>query len=172
MTTSWIAPWIAWWMWPARARRGTSATARSSWCRWSRQFRSATATAAKGRFKRQMSAVLLSGDLLVLSRVEAAAARAGITIRSAAATEQAVDTCLAEPAELLIVDLAAPQLEVDRLVREIKSRTTLSTRIIAFGPHVHEERLNAARDAGCDDVISRGQFFAQLDTILSRCAAK
>jgi hypothetical protein len=41
-------------------------------------------------------------------------------------------------------------------------------RVIAFGPHVHEERLQAARKAGCDEVVSRGQFFAQVEGMLAR----
>ena len=115
-----------------------------------------------------MSVLLLSGDLMVLSRVEAAAARTGIAVKAVANSAQAVVACDATPAELLIVDLASPQLDIGTLVPDIKSRNDSQTRIIAFGPHVHEEQLAAARDAGCDEVVSRGQFFAQLDTILSR----
>jgi hypothetical protein len=40
-------------------------------------------------------------------------------------------------------------------------------RVVAFGPHVHEERLAAARNAGCDEVVSRGEFFARLDAIVT-----
>ena len=119
-----------------------------------------------------MNVVLLSGDLVVLSRVEAAAARAGLTMQSAANSSEAVAKCKAEKADLLIVDLSIPQLAVSALVREIKSDEGLTTRVIAFGPHVHEERLSAARKAGCDEVISRGQFFSQLDAMLSRFLAK
>jgi hypothetical protein len=43
-----------------------------------------------------------------------------------------------------------------------------ATRVIAFGPHVHEDRLAAARAAGCDSVLSRGQFFSQAENVLGR----
>jgi DNA-binding response OmpR family regulator len=119
-----------------------------------------------------MSVVLLSGDLMVLSRVDAAASRNGIAIRSASSAAQAVNAGDAEPIELLIIDLATPQLETAGLVREIQSKVAGTTRIIAFGPHVHEERLAAAHEAGCDEVFSRGQFFAQVDTILLRHVAR
>jgi hypothetical protein len=33
---------------------------------------------------------------------------------------------------------------------------------------VHEGLLAAAQGAGCDEVLSRGQFFAQLDGIVRR----
>ena len=108
---------------------------------------------------------------MVLSHVQSAAARGGIAIRSAGSGAQAIEVCDTEPADLLIIDLAAPQLDINSLVREIQSKEFTPTRIIAFGPHVHEERLNAAREAGCDEVFSRGQFFAQIDMILARYVA-
>jgi DNA-binding NarL/FixJ family response regulator len=118
-----------------------------------------------------MSVLLLSDDLLVLSRVEAAAARMGIGIQSAASSVQAAQCSGGKPPKLIIVDLAAARLDLAALVREIKGGGSM-TKVLAFGPHVHQARLDAARDAGCDEVVSRGQFFAQLDTILSRFAAE
>jgi hypothetical protein len=40
-------------------------------------------------------------------------------------------------------------------------------KIVAFGPHVHEAKLAAARSAGCDEVISRGRFHAELIEIVA-----
>jgi hypothetical protein len=31
-------------------------------------------------------------------------------------------------------------------------------RVVAFGPHVHTAKLDAARDAGCDAILTRGQI--------------
>jgi CheY-like chemotaxis protein len=115
-----------------------------------------------------MNVVLLSGDLTVLPRVEAAAARLGAMVRPVSGWQQAIDACREEPGAALVIDLATPQIDVGILVHALHQRDGSSTRIIAFGPHVHEERLNEARQAGCDEVISRGQFFAKLDRILSR----
>jgi hypothetical protein len=39
--------------------------------------------------------------------------------------------------------------------------------VIAFGPHVHAEALEAAAAAGCDQVLSRGALMAQLVAILA-----
>jgi hypothetical protein len=60
-----------------------------------------------------------------------------------------------------------PSLDIAALVDQLKLKAASATRTIAFGPHVHEERLAAARHAGCDRVVSRRQFFSQLDTILA-----
>lgn len=113
-----------------------------------------------------MTIVLLASDLTVLSRVEGAATRLGQTVQSASGESQAVERCDAENAETLVVDLSMPSLDVASLVNQLKANKGSNTRVVAFGPHVHEQRLAAAREAGCDLVVSRGQFFSQLDAIL------
>jgi DNA-binding NarL/FixJ family response regulator len=115
-----------------------------------------------------MTVVLLSGDLAVLSRVEGATTRLGQTVRSASHESHAVEFCKEADANTLIVDLSMPSLDVAALVSQLKLIEGSHTRVVAFGPHVHAERLEAARDAGCDLVVSRGQFFSQLETILKQ----
>ena len=115
-----------------------------------------------------MVVVLLTGDLTVLSRVEGAAMRAGADVRAAADASHAVERCAAEPAALLIVDLSTPSLDVESLIEQLRSAATSLPRVVAFGPHVHGERLEEARRAGCDDVVSRGEFFARIELILNR----
>jgi len=113
-----------------------------------------------------MAVVLLSGDLSVLSRVEGAAARLGKKVQIASDASHAFNSGDADQPELLIIDLSSPSLDIESIVKECRSNQSGQTRIIAFGPHVHENRLAAAREAGCDLVVSRGQFFAQLETLL------
>jgi DNA-binding response OmpR family regulator len=116
-----------------------------------------------------MSVVLLSADLMAVSRVEGAAAKAGKTVRAVTTAEQAVQACRAAGATMLVVDLAAPALDVACLVRDVKAAEEASPLVVvAFGPHVHTELLAAAHEAGCDEVVSRGQFFAHVDAILRR----
>jgi CheY-like chemotaxis protein len=113
-----------------------------------------------------MTVVLLSADLAVLSRVEGAATLLGHSVRSASGESLAVEFCKDEGVDTLVVDLSMPSLEVASLVHQLKASGGSDTRIVAFGPHVHEQRLAAAREAGCDLVVSRGQFFSQLEAIL------
>jgi CheY-like chemotaxis protein len=114
-----------------------------------------------------MTVVLLSSDLAVLSRVEGAAIRSGQSVRSTSDQAQAVELCEREHAVTLVVDLSMPTLDVASLVNELKANEGATTRVVAFGPHVHEQRLAAAREARCDLIVSRGQFFSQLETILT-----
>ena len=113
-----------------------------------------------------MKVVLLSSDLMVVSRVQGTAARTGAAVRALSNASPAIESCLNEQADVLIVDLATPSLDLETLVNGLKAVATRSTRIVAFGPHVHEDRLEAAREAGCDVVMSRGRFFAEMDSIL------
>lgn len=114
-----------------------------------------------------MQAVLLSGDLMVVSRVQGAGARSGTAIRALSNPSLAVETCREVQAELLLIDLAMSPVDLESIVGQLKADTSRDTRIVAFGPHVHEDRLAAAREAGCDAVMSRGQFFASVDALLA-----
>jgi DNA-binding response OmpR family regulator len=115
-----------------------------------------------------MNVLLLSGDLMVASRVEGAAARIGLSLRTVSTDDQAATACANQPNGLLIVDLSTAGLDVAALIAGLTAMADRRPKTIAFGPHVHESLLSAAREAGCDEVISRGQFFAQLDEILRR----
>ena len=113
-----------------------------------------------------MQAVLLSADLMVVSRVQGAGAKSSTAIRALSNPALVVETCGEVEAELLLVDLAMPSIDLESIVGQLKAGTSRAVRIVAFGPHVHEDRLAAARAAGCDAVMSRGQFFASVEALL------
>jgi DNA-binding response OmpR family regulator len=113
-----------------------------------------------------MTVILLTVDLTVISTVDGAAARMGATCRAASNDADAIARCARATADLLVIDLGTPSLDVKSLIEQVKATATSPPRIVAFGPHVHVEKLAAARDAGCDEVMSRGQFFAHLDAVL------
>jgi len=119
-----------------------------------------------------MAVVLLTGDLMVMSRVAGVAAQHGIALHTASNAQQAAQLCGEHSAEALLMDLALASLDVTELVRVVAGKKISALTIIAFGPHVHEERLAAAREAGCDEVVNRGQFFSQLAAILGRYGAR
>ena len=119
-----------------------------------------------------MQIVLVSNDLTVVSRVQGVCAKVGATLRTVGDLQQAIDAIGSEPARVVILDLSTPQIDVDALAIAAKSDAGGAPKVIAFAPHVHVEKLAAARQAGCDEVVSRGQFFAQLDAILQRYTSK
>jgi CheY-like chemotaxis protein len=112
-----------------------------------------------------MTVVVLTGDLTVIARVQGAATKAGVPMRAASSEMAAIELCVNGEVDTLVIDLSASLRDVAAFVAQVKA-TASAPRIVAFGPHVHEARLAAAREAGCDEVVSRGQFFAQMDGLL------
>jgi DNA-binding response OmpR family regulator len=115
-----------------------------------------------------MEIVLLANDLMVVSHVQSAAARIGANVRMASNAADAQRICNKDGSGILLIDLAMPGLDLE-FARTMKEASA-PPRIVAFGPHVHKERLAAAREAGCDHVTSRGEFFSTVDTILQSAA--
>jgi DNA-binding NarL/FixJ family response regulator len=103
---------------------------------------------------------------MAASRIQGAASRFAAKLRTATTAEQAIALCSDEPTGFVLVDLGMPGLEIGPVVRSLKNAIPAPPKVVAFGPHVHEDRLAAAREAGCDEVVSRGQFFSQLESIL------
>jgi CheY-like chemotaxis protein len=113
-----------------------------------------------------MSVLALVSDLATQSQINAAAARTGVELEIADSVEAMLARLTQAHARLVVLDLNHPGLDPQQVVPRL--RTSLpSAKVVAFGPHVHHQRLAAAREAGCDLVLSRGQFHAEMDAILS-----
>ena len=115
-----------------------------------------------------MPIVLLSTDLLISSQVTGAAQRTDVSLQTVGASNEVLACCQATDVPILLIDLSHPQLDVTSLVKDVRSLGKSPTRIVAFGPHVHEQKLASARKCGCDEVVSRGEFCARIDEILTR----
>jgi CheY-like chemotaxis protein len=120
-----------------------------------------------------MLIAFLTSDLVFPSRVVGVAAKIGARMEIAASEPalltkvRAVDS---GEAVVVLLDLSMPAIDAGQAVSALKALSPPPRAIVAFGPHVHETRLDGARAAGCDLVISRGQFDAQIGTILERFA--
>ncbi len=66
----------------------------------------------------------------------------------------------------VFLDLSMPNIDVAALVRDLRNLELPPERIVAFGPHVHGPLLQQAKHAGCDEVLTRGQFHANLEAVL------
>jgi DNA-binding response OmpR family regulator len=117
-----------------------------------------------------MGVALLTADLVVASRVEGAAAKAGMGFRTIGSAAELAAELERERLNIVLIDLSTPSLDVGAVMDGVRAMGGERPAVVAFGPHVHESRLVAARAAGCDEVLSRGQFFAQIDAILRRAS--
>ena len=113
-----------------------------------------------------MNVLLLSRDLVISSQVEGAASRTGVAVTVCHDSAQATAICREQAIDLVLVDLSIASLNVADVVDSLRDASDHPIRICAFGPHVHEGKLQAAREAGCNEVISRGQLHATLDRVL------
>lgn len=114
-----------------------------------------------------MDTLLLTSDLAISSAVSGAAERQGIRFASAFTTAALLDKLAETTPQLVVIDLSTPCLDIETLVSQLRGQLS-NVQIVAFGPHVHEQRLAAAREAGCDEVFSRGQFHRGMDEILAK----
>lgn len=106
--------------------------------------------------------VLYATDLMLLSSVSGAAAMLGLGFRSVRAVSE-LSGHIECPGVILCVDLATSVNVVE--LSGVCGAAVLG-RAIAFGPHVHVARLEAARASGFGLVVSRGQFVMQLSQLL------
>jgi DNA-binding response OmpR family regulator len=109
---------------------------------------------------------MVCDDLIFTSRVTATARAHGlqvIPVRSGAdALRRAGETI----PRCLILDLHTIGADVAGFLAGLRAACPVMPRIVAYGSHVNTELLQAARDAGCDVVLSRGQFTRDLETNL------
>jgi DNA-binding NarL/FixJ family response regulator len=116
--------------------------------------------------ERDMAALALTSDLLLRSQLAGAGARVGADVEVVASIEELLAKAETARPALVILDLNHADLKPAELVAALKARVP-SASLLVFGPHVHKARLAAAAEAGCDRVISRGQFHAEMDSILA-----
>ncbi len=116
-----------------------------------------------------MQVLFLTNDLVFPSRVAGVAQRLGARMETAATVEAIIEKMEAAAApSVVIIDLNATGFDAETLVLKLNALPHPPRTIVAFGPHVHEAKLEAARSAGCDIVLTRGQFDAQMDALLEK----
>jgi DNA-binding NarL/FixJ family response regulator len=116
-----------------------------------------------------MPALALTADLVLVSQLSGAAARSGTSVETVMSGAQLLARAACMQPALVLLDLAHEDVDPAALVPQLKAIAP-AARIVAFGPHVHRQRLAAAATAGCDAVLSRGGLHAEMDAILQRSA--
>lgn len=108
-------------------------------------------------------AVIVTKDLFVGSQVTGTAATRGWPVAMAMTVEALREHLAKGTVRGVILDLAGDVTPTDVMLvvaGEVRPKT------LAFGPHVHTANLQAAREAGFDQVLPRSKFSAELITLL------
>ena len=104
-----------------------------------------------------MKCYLLSSDLMFSSQVNMAAKSAGVELQTIG------EVASIEDPSLVIVDLTTPGLDISATIAVLNAKDAC---VIAVGPHVQEERLAAATQAGARRVLTKGQAHRDLASVL------
>ena len=112
----------------------------------------------------QPTLLLLCGDLFFSTQLRSAAERAGWRSAMQLSAQAAAAVANTDGVQAIVVDLELNGLDISEFVLALGEADRPP--VIAFGPHVQETRLQAAVEAGCDQVLSRGQISSSLQQIL------
>jgi CheY-like chemotaxis protein len=109
--------------------------------------------------------LLVCGDLFFATKLRSEIEAAGASVEIEPLPDRALSKVPTGDYESLVVDLEMPQLNLTTLLASLPADRR--PRVIGFGPHVQKQRLEAARAAGCDHVLSRGQIAASIHEVVS-----
>jgi DNA-binding response OmpR family regulator len=109
--------------------------------------------------------VLVGTNLLVGSRVEAAARSAEASYSSARDAMELERQLAGREASLVLIDLSAPSVDVAGAVAV--ARRLHVGMVVAFGPHKDVESRAGALAAGCDRWLPNSKLAAELPGLLA-----
>ena len=122
---------------------------------------------ARKLFKVQtMKTILLSNDLMLGSQVTQAARQVDADLEVIAQAGQLVAACDSAAPDQVILDLNNSLPAIAELIEQIRD-VAPDARIIAIAPHVHVSKIETAQAAGCDAVLTKGQFHGQMTEVLA-----
>ncbi len=116
------------------------------------------------------SVLFFSDDLMFSSKIAGAVANSGAQMRCISTMSGLIDQLTATPAAAVIVDLSCAAADPAAVVAAVK-KIPGHGKVAAFGAHVQAGKLIAAEAAGCDLVITRGQFNAQVEQVVASLRA-
>jgi hypothetical protein len=107
----------------------------------------------------------VTNDLMATAPIENAARQLALPCR-AVAVGRLAGLELPASVSVAVLDLNGVD-DVVAAVAAIREVAGAEVPIVAFGPHVHEAKLQAASEAGCTKVLTRGQFHRDMVKAIS-----
>jgi DNA-binding NarL/FixJ family response regulator len=113
--------------------------------------------------------LLVSTDLMAASRVAGIARTTGADVETLAGP---VGTPRGTAFDVVLLDLQSLSGDVTAQVARGRALGGDAAKVVAFGPHVWKERLDAALAAGADLAVSRGTVMEDFASLLARLAPR
>ena len=105
----------------------------------------------------QQLVIALCPDLMMRSRIESGLEIAGYRLRVVGGPTRLAEVLAEETPACMLIDLEAGD-EAIALIRQLRADdATRDIPLAAFAGHTREDLIAAARDAGADPVVARGQ---------------
>ena len=105
---------------------------------------------------------------VLLGRVTATAEALGYRMLRVGDPTQVRDAVRQWRPRVVVLDLTAGELVAPAAVAGYRQMTGPATWYVAVGPHVQADLLDAAREAGCQVVLPRSKFSAELPALMRR----
>ena len=108
-------------------------------------------------------------DLMFTSKIKTAANHLGVSVTFARSSEGALTEMRKSAPSLVIFDLNSARVDPLGTVATMKRDPALAAiPTLGFVSHVQTDLINAARQAGVDDVLARSAFSERLAEILTQ----
>lgn len=109
----------------------------------------------------------LVDDMVFSVKINAVASDCGRVVQRIKSQEQ-LESLIAEPPSLIIVDLNSDLLDPLEAIRFLKTSAELgAVPIVGFVSHVQTDLIRSAQSAGCDHVLARSAFTQLLVEIVA-----
>ena len=106
-------------------------------------------------------------DLMFTSKIRTTASQLGVSVTFARSSDAALAEMRKTAPSLVILDLNSPRTNPLAIVASMKKDASLaSIRTVGYASHVQVDVINAAREAGVDEVLARSAFTQHLAQIL------
>src|SRR5262245_20292565 len=125
--------------------------------------------------QRSLMLLYLAADLIWATKIKATADALGLPARPVRTLEMLEARLADSDVKAIVMDLDKPE-EALAMIARLRGGTATESdrriRILAWGPHLAKELLQQARDAGADDVLTRGAFDHGMEEILLNLAGR
>ena len=110
-------------------------------------------------------------DLIFSIKISTAAKALGVDVYFERSPGNVMATIQSKHPSLVIFDLNSARLQPIQTIGALKADAAIrGIRTVGYVSHVQTDVINAARAAGCDEVLARSAFSERLAELLSRSA--